>query len=215
MKTKDFDSVAVIDRLGVVRAASDPALVGQPFQPPVGEPLGTRSGGVAVSRYRAHDEPILGFESPITFQGKKVGRVALGLPERPLERVAQLSMVLMAVLVVVTVLAVAVAMFFVANWFAKPIQLLSDSMAEIAKGRFDYRIREQRKDEFGLLYAAFDRMAQALQDQSSGAPVTQAGLTGPETPVRMVGAAPAAAACSAPTDQAEPNTAARSGPGRP
>ena len=36
-------------------------------------------------------------------------------------------------------------------------------MAEIAKGRFDHRIGEQRKDEFGLLYTAFDSMAQALQ----------------------------------------------------
>ena len=42
-------------------------------------------------------------------------------------------------------------------------------MAEIAKGRFDHRIREQRKDEFGELYMAFDRMAQALQDRQAGA----------------------------------------------
>jgi len=213
MKTKDFDSVAVIDREGVVRSASDPALVGQTFQPPVGESLGTRSGGVAVSRYRAHDEPMLGFESPITFQGKQVGRVALGLPERPLQRVAQLSMVLMAVLVVVTVLAVAVAMYFVANWFAKPIQLVSDSMAEIAKGRFDYRIREQRKDEFGLLYAAFDRMAQALQELSGAGVVTPAEMSGPETPVRVGSTPVPPAAHTATIDEAEPNTAGRSGQG--
>ena len=112
---------------------------------------------------------MLGFEAPITFQGKRVGRVALGLPEKPLVHVARLSMILMGVLVVVTVLAVAVAMYFVANWFAQPIQLIGESMGEIAKGRFDYRIREQRKDEFGLLYAAFDQMAQALQDRQSGA----------------------------------------------
>ena len=75
----------------------------------------------------------------------------------------------MAVLVLVTVLAVAVAMYFVANWFAQPIKLIGESMGEIAKGRLDHRIREQRKDEFGLLYAAFDQMAQALQDRASGA----------------------------------------------
>ncbi|HEX5686599.1 MAG TPA: protein kinase [Ideonella sp.] len=213
MKTKDFDSVAVIDRQGVVRAASDPAQVGQAFQAPPGESLGTRSGGVVVSRYRAHDEPMLGFESPITFQGKQVGRVALGLPEKPLERVAQLSMVLMAVLVVVTVLAVAVAMYFVANWFAKPIQLLSDSMDEIAKGRFDYRIREQRKDEFGLLYVAFDRMAQALQSLSGGEMATPTGMSGPETPVRVGSAPLPTAARAAATDEVEPHTSARSGQG--
>ena len=47
---------------------------------------------------------------------------------------------LMAVLVAVTVFAVAVAMYFAANWFAKPIRLVGESMAEIGKGRFDHRI---------------------------------------------------------------------------
>ena len=63
-------------------------------------------------------------------------------------------------------------MYFVANWFAQPIKLLGESMAEIAKGRFDHRIREQRKDEFGLLYTAFDQMAQALNDREAGAGAT-------------------------------------------
>jgi eukaryotic-like serine/threonine-protein kinase len=117
------------------------------------------------------------------------------------------------VLVVVTVVAVAVAMYFVANWFAKPIQLLSDSMAEIAKGRFDYRIREQRKDEFGLLYAAFDRMAQALQALSGAEVVTPVGMSGPETPVRVGSTPVPPAAHAAPIDEAEPHTAARSGQG--
>jgi HAMP domain-containing protein len=85
--------------------------------------------------------------------------VALGIREAPLTEVARLSISLMVVLAVVTVLAVAVAMYFVANWFAKPIKLVGESMAEIAKGRFDHRINEQRKDEFGQLYAAFDAMA--------------------------------------------------------
>ena len=73
----------------------------------------------------------------------------------------------MAVLVLVTVLAVAIAMYFVADWFAKPIKLLRESMAEIARGRFDHRIREQRNDEFGQLYAGFDAMAQALQERAA------------------------------------------------
>ena len=68
------------------------------------------------------------------------------------------------------VLAVAVAMYFVANWFAKPIKLVGESMAEIAKGRFDHRIAERRKDEFGQLYEVFDAMAAALQDRQSLSP---------------------------------------------
>ncbi len=180
MKTGDFRSIAVVDRAGVVRAAGDPARVGQHYAPPTAEPLGSREGGVVVSRFTADDDPVLGFDAPITFQGKPVGRVALGLPERPLVHVARLSMGLMAVLVLVTVLAVAIAMYFVANWFARPIKLVSDAMGEIAKGRFDHRIAETRNDEFGLLFAAFDGMAQALHEGRSG----PANTSGMPTPVR-------------------------------
>jgi serine/threonine protein kinase/HAMP domain-containing protein len=169
MKTRDFHSVAVIDRSGIVRAASHPALINQPYAGTRGESLGRR-GDVNVQRYAVRGESVLGFETAITFQGKQVGRLALGLPERPLVAVARLSLALMGVLVIVTVLAVAVAMYFVGDWLSQPIKLLGDAMAEIAKGRFDHRIGEQRKDEFGLLYASFDSMAQSLQEGQAGEP---------------------------------------------
>jgi len=184
MKTRNYERITVVDRGGVVRAASDAALVGRVYRAPASEVLPAR-GRVAATRYVAAGESVLGFDAPITFQDKELGRVALGIPERPLTEVARLSIVLMGVLALVTVLAVAVAMYFVANWFSKPIRLVGESMAEIAKGRFDHRIREQRKDEFGELYASFDAMAQALQDREAsrggreaGNPPTMADLRG-------------------------------------
>jgi serine/threonine-protein kinase len=167
MKARDFQSISVIDREGVVRAASAGAtVVGKPYLAPASESLGERKGGVTVTRFAAQDgESVLGFDAPITFQGKRVGAVALGLPEQPLLGVAKLSMSLLVALVVVTVLAVAVAMYFIADWFSQPIKLMRESMQEIASGRLDHRIAEQRNDEFGDLYADFDRMAQALSDR--------------------------------------------------
>jgi serine/threonine-protein kinase len=188
MKTGDFQSIAVIDRENVVRAAGDPARVGQPYVKPAGEPLASPDGRVSVLRYAAQGEPVLGFETPITFQGKPVGRVALGVAERPLVRVARLSLGMLAGLVVVTVLAVAVAMYFVADWFAKPIKVVIEAMAEIARGHVEHRIAEPRKDEFGLLFAAFDDMAKALQDAR-----TRGELAAPRSPVGATAPATAAA----------------------
>jgi serine/threonine protein kinase/HAMP domain-containing protein len=189
MKTRDFESVTVVDRDGLVRAASNPALLGKPYQPPAGEALDTRPGQVKTWRYVASGAPatgaaaqgdgnakagetVLAFEAPISFANKNLGRVMLGLEEKPLTQVAHMSMTLMAVLVVVTVLAVAIAMYFVANWFAQPIKLVADAMGQLAKGRLDYRIAETRKDEFGELYVAFDQMAQSLQDRAANAVAT-------------------------------------------
>jgi HAMP domain-containing protein len=172
MKTRNFERVSVVDMSGVVKVSSLPALVGQPYK---AEASQTSVGGTAsgtLKRYSVQGEDILGFEAPVLFQGKQVGRVELGIPEKPLTQVARLSITLMVVLAVVTVLAVAIAMYFVANWFAKPIRLLGESMAEIGKGRFDHRISERRNDEFGLLFQAFDEMALALQRRIHGAPAS-------------------------------------------
>lgn len=199
MKAGDFERITVIDREGIVRADSAGA-AGQPYQGPKSEELGERKGGVAVTRYAAGGDTVLGFDAPITFQGKQVGRVALGLPEAPLLGVARLSLMLMVVLVLVTVLAVAVAMYFIASWFAQPIKLLGESMQEIAKGRFDHRIHEQRKDEFGLLFAGFDQMAQALADRQAGAGIapTTAPLPGTPAPAGTAGEAATVAQASTP-----------------
>ena len=40
---------------------------------------------------------------------------------------------------------------------------MHNSLEELAKGRYDYRIAEARKDEFGELYAEFDKTAAALE----------------------------------------------------
>jgi eukaryotic-like serine/threonine-protein kinase len=196
MKTGDFRSITVVDRDNIVRADGDASRVGQAYARPAGEALGGSGGGVTTWRHAVQGEPVLGFEAPITFQGKRVGQVALGLAERPLVHVARLSMGLMAALVIVTVLAVAVAMYFVADWFARPIKLVIDSMAEIGRGHFEHRIAEARKDEFGLLFAAFDRMAQALQHAREASTLPPAILDGTVTrqPMALSKAAPAALA---------------------
>ena len=164
MKTGDFANITIADRNGVVRAASDINLVNKPYKAPAGESAGKTSSGVPVTRYEVAGDSVLGLETPITFAQATVGTLQLSLPEKPIKKVAQISISLMVALAVITVLAVAVAMYFVANWFAQPIKLVQESMAEIAKGRFDHRIGEKRKDEFGRLYEAFDEMAQALND---------------------------------------------------
>ena len=166
MKTRNFERITVIDLAGVVRVSSEPGLAGQPYRSASTAPPGG-GDGTAITRYSARGESVLGFEAPVLFQDKQVGQVALGVLEKPVTQVARLSITLMVVLALVTVLAVAVAMYFVANWFAQPIRLVVDSMAELAKGRLDHRIREQRRDEFGELFAAFDALAEALQQKAA------------------------------------------------
>jgi eukaryotic-like serine/threonine-protein kinase len=171
LRTQDFYGITIVDRKSIVRVSNDAGSVGQPYQKPAGAtPIATRDSGVSVQSYEASGgQTVLDFEAPITFQSKEIGRVHLGILERPLSKVARLSSFMLALLVVTTVIAVVIATYLIANRFSKPIKLLTDSMAEIGNGHYDYRIAEQRDDEFGQLYRAFDKMAQAIQKSSEPA----------------------------------------------
>jgi HAMP domain-containing protein/predicted Ser/Thr protein kinase len=198
MKTGNFERIVFIDKAGVVRASNVPAQVGQGYKPAGTESLGNLAGGTAAMRYHVGDESVLGFESPVTFQDTVVGRVALGIPEKPLTQVARLSITLMIILALVTVAAVALAMYFLADWFAKPIRLVSESLGEIAKGNFTHRISETRKDEFGQLYVDFDAMAQALQIRETPvAAAVPAAEPAPESTTTVSSPAPPSAGTSA------------------
>ncbi len=169
MRTGSVERLIVVDAAGLVRVSSLPALVGQSYQPE-GQALPELSAeGTTVRRFSSQEQSLLGFDAPVLFQGKPLGRVLLGLAEAPLTQVARQSVMLLLLLAGVTVLAVAVAVYFLANWFVRPLRTLADAMAEIGKGRLAHRIAEPRNDEFGQLYQSFDAMAQALQRRNAGA----------------------------------------------
>ncbi|RZJ05403.1 MAG: HAMP domain-containing protein [Rubrivivax sp.] len=177
MRTRNFERITVIDSNGQVRASSIAGLAGLPYEAPPGEDLAELPGGVVSNRYNTASGTVLGFEAPVSFGGRQVGRLALSIVEKPLTEVARLSVMLMGVLALVTVLAVGVATFFLVNWFSRPIKLMIDSMGELAKGNLTHRIAESRKDEFGQLYAAFDALAVALQRRDSPEPPTSPSLS--------------------------------------
>jgi len=52
------------------------------------------------------------------------------------------------------------------------MRVLRNSLAELGRGRYDYRIAEERNDEFGELYRTFDTTAAALEARHDTLPVT-------------------------------------------
>ena len=160
---QDFPYLVVADDEGVVRGSNDPKQVGQRYAAPVATLVGSPDAEVEVRTHELASGNVLDFTSPILFQKKPIGAVHLGIYEAPLARVANLVYVLLAILTLVTVAAVAAGTFLLARRIAAPIRVLKSSLDEIAHGRYDVRIGETRKDEFGELYAAFDKTAEALE----------------------------------------------------
>ena len=169
-RQENFSYMTVVDHEGTVRASNVAAQVNQKYAAP-GAATGVTSKdpGVAVQSHRIADgRQVLDFAAPVLFQGKTIGTVHLGIFEAPLTAVANLVLVLLAILTVVTVAAVAGGTYLLAQRLAQPIRVLRNSLQELANGRYDYRIAEARSDEFGELYAAFDRTAAALDKRHEG-----------------------------------------------
>ncbi len=161
---QDFSYLVVLDDGGVIRGSNEPAQIGQRYKPLAARPVSTRELGVAVQTHKLADgRDVLDFSAPILFQGNEIGQVHLGIFQAPLAAVANLTLALLGLLILVTSIAVAVGSYLLAQRLAGPMRVLRNSLAELAGGRYEYRITDTRSDEFGELYAAFDETAAALQ----------------------------------------------------
>ena len=161
---QEFNYITVVDDKGIIRGANDTAQINEKFALPEAKPLSSRDPGVVVQSHRLADgRDVLDFGAPILFQSKEIGQVHLGIYQAPLTAVANLVLVLLGILTLVTTAAGAVGSYLLARRLQAPIRVLRNSLEELAKGRYDYRIAEARTDEFGELYAAFDQTAAAME----------------------------------------------------
>ena len=161
---QDFNYILVVDHEGIVRGSNVAAQVNQKYEAPAAIATSSSDAEVKVQSHRIADRrDVLDFAVPILFQNKEIGRVHLGIYEAPLSAVANLMLVLLGILTLVTSAAVAGGTYLLARRLAGPIRVLRNSLEELASGRYDYRIADTRKDELGELYAAFDRTAAALE----------------------------------------------------
>ncbi len=168
---QEFNYIIVMDDKGVIRGSNDANQINDKLTLPDPKPVESKDSGVTVQSFMLKDgRDVLDFGAPVLFQSKKIGEVHLGIYEAPLKTVANLMLVLLGILTLVTTAAGAVGSYFLAQRLQGPIRVLRNSFEELAKGRYDYRIKEQRKDEFGELFAAFDRTASALEERHEPPP---------------------------------------------
>ena len=165
----ELRALSVIDRTGVVRVSTDARSVGQAAPVLQGDTIASKDAGVSILRHDSGQGSVFTFETPIRFQDKQIGSFRLSLPEEPLAAVAAQSWRLMLLLLLITAATVTLATYLLAERYSRPLKLLRESLEEIGHGRYDCRIAEQRADEFGEVYRAFDAMAAQLEDRAENA----------------------------------------------
>lgn len=163
---QDFLHLDVVDYQNVARGSIDAKIIGNEYLVPGTESIIATTGDVEVRSYETSDgKAVFDFSAPILFQQRKIGRIYLGIPREPLEKVSQTTIYMMAILLAVTLLAVATATFVLGNRLSKPVDILLRGLKFLSEGDYDYRIERERNDEFGQLFLSFDKMAQSIHDK--------------------------------------------------
>jgi len=110
-------------------------------------------------------EEVLNVTAPVTFGAEPRGMLHLGLSTEPLLRAARLSTGLLVGLIGVAAALVGVVAFAAARRVLKALDVVHDSLDELARGRLHTRISHNRRDEMGRLYDCFNRAANAIEER--------------------------------------------------
>ena len=167
-KQDTFTYLYVLDHENTVRGATDASMVGKPFSGIEEGELLAETEGLRTTMVRLpNGARALDFDTAITYQDTSIGRLRLGLSQTAAQGVIDTTLMLLIALALVTISAVAIIFYVIAKFLSRPLRTLRLSMGEVATGNLDCRISEQRNDELGDLFGAFNKMAAALEHAES------------------------------------------------
>jgi len=111
-------------------------------------------------------EDVLHVTAPVTFGAQPRGMLHLGLSTEPLVRAARWSTGLLVGLIGVAAALVGIVAFAAARRLLKSLEVVHDSLEELARGHFHTHISHRRHDEIGRLYDCFNSTANAIEERS-------------------------------------------------
>ena len=168
-RNQQIHYLAIADRHGDIVASSQPQEVDHQLTAPTGQKYLSHSDGIESYRSRIASGPNQGkmllFDVPIRYQTKTIGDLRLGVSDAPLRAAQRTTLWVIDSVLLVTLLAVVGAAYWLFRRLLILLDLLGDALLRVARGDFQYRIRLVRRDELGRLFAAFNLMNGALQNR--------------------------------------------------
>lgn len=160
--------VIVSDSRGIIRAATDSKRIGQQYAPPIGETKLAGEDGLSVTN--ATETNDIRFVRPIRYAGADFGSIDLLLPRDALDAAMAKSHNVMLILASIILLIVWAVGYLSGALVAKPLRRLMRSFDAAPERDFAMRISHKRRDEFGMLFDSFNRMAAAAEERVERAP---------------------------------------------
>ena len=153
----------IVDRNQIVKAHSDISLVDKVFRPAGQAEDFSEEGDVTYfTRKLETGEKILNLSKPITFQGKVLGAVHVGISLDFIQEKISGEKRAVYILGILSFLAGIVVTTILGVNFSRPISKLVLATKEISGGNFHHKVKLPRKDEFGDLADSFNFMSHEL-----------------------------------------------------
>jgi eukaryotic-like serine/threonine-protein kinase len=170
--------LVVADSTGVVRAASDRALIGARYVAPKAEAaIPSTDGSTVTASTEATGGAGFRFVRPIKYAGADFGRVDVMVRRAALDAARSSSRELLLALSGFVMLVVLLIGWLAARQIDRPLRRLQGALDEAAEGHLSFRISHRRRDEFGAAFDAFNRAADTLEPMTQGAHEPQPSLT--------------------------------------
>ena len=162
--------LVVADTAGVVRAASDHALIGRRYTPAAAaeRAVAPAANGATVTAANGGDG--FRFVRPIRYAGAEFGQVDLVLGRSALDGALVATRALLIALALVVMLAVLAVGYLSGAAVARPLRRLCAGLDEAAENGFALRLSHRRRDEFGRAFDAFNRAAAAIEPRLDAGP---------------------------------------------
>ncbi|MDE2410314.1 MAG: protein kinase [Sphingomonadales bacterium] len=158
--------LAIVDDQGIVRAASNPALIGKPYRAARSESLLEVANGARVTAATiAGQDAGLRFVRPIRYAGAQFGLVDMVVRRNELDRATATARASLLALSAIVMLAVLVIGYLSGAMVARPLTRLCKALEDAGKSGFGLRISHARRDEFGAAFDAFNGAAAEIEAQ--------------------------------------------------
>jgi serine/threonine-protein kinase len=152
----------ISDRSGRIRSSTDAFLQGEERPELDRMAVAREQGGVRLLQL---EDGNLEFQTPISWQTRRIGQVQLGIDGDQLQSAARTTMTMLGLVFAVTLIVVGSGFSLLVRRQQRSVQRVSRGLQRIARGQYDARVESGRNDAFAPLFERFNDMANRLEER--------------------------------------------------
>jgi serine/threonine-protein kinase len=164
-KNDQIEYLYITDHSGVVKATTASTGVGTTYKTPSAlEPLGLNQGSrVGQITPAGEGDRIYHFNSPITFNGKQIGSVIIGLSAHSIDDVWWRTTTVLGLFILFACLSIPALVYVICRFFTNEFKQLGKALQGLYVGNYFTRLPVSKIDEVGYAKRQFNELAEQME----------------------------------------------------